>query len=364
MSVIKKPPLISVVIPVHNPGKYLRDCLDCVKRQTLENLEVIIVDDDSTDDSKKIIEQYGEIDDRFKYYFVKHHNAALTRKEGINNSSGDYVCFVDSDDIVSNDYVEVLYNALTETNLELAAAKMRTFREGDVINQSTKNTNEVHTEDDVLSYFCNNYFLLEGGGYVAQSMGAKIFSKRSLENLDYSVIKSAVLEDNYVISQVLRNVYPQKIALVDHTVYFYRQHENSTMADVLIRRIDYGRSTITYPELFEKTMDYIKDLYKDHPSAEANINKLKYKEYYAIAKARTEHVLILNDQIKETQNETSKIKDELSVKSDKVDELLSSLDELLNSKAYRIGTAIMRPLRLLKKWSAFIGHVLKHGRTK
>ena len=93
-----KAPKISIVIPVYNTAKYLKKCLDSLKFQTYENLEIICVDDGSTDGSLSVLQEYANSDSRFLVYTQEHLGTSSARNIGISVASGEYISFVDSDD--------------------------------------------------------------------------------------------------------------------------------------------------------------------------------------------------------------------------------------------------------------------------
>ena len=125
-TVTNKNPLISVLLPAYNVEKYISCCIDSLIKQTYQNIEIIIVDDCSPDQSGKIAENYASRDSRIK---VIHHeyNQGLSgaRNTGIDNCNGDFITFVDSDDWVSPDYVEYLYKVICITHADIAM--VRTF---------------------------------------------------------------------------------------------------------------------------------------------------------------------------------------------------------------------------------------------
>ena len=104
-------PKVSVIIPVFNTEKYLTKCLDSVCNQTLSDIEIICVDDCSTDNSLNILKEYASKDNRIKLIeFKENKGAAVARNTGIIEAKGEYVGFIDSDDYVDLDFYEKLYN--------------------------------------------------------------------------------------------------------------------------------------------------------------------------------------------------------------------------------------------------------------
>lgn len=106
--------LVSVIIPVYNSSEYLKQCLISIVEQTYRNLEIIIVDDGSTDGSSLMCDQFAEIDSRIKVLHMGNEGASLARKTGVDNSNGDYFLFVDSDDWIDLDTIEKCLNSVIE----------------------------------------------------------------------------------------------------------------------------------------------------------------------------------------------------------------------------------------------------------
>ena len=111
-------PKVSVIIPVYNTEKYLEKCLDSVCNQTLSDIEIICVDDCSTDNSLNILKEYAQKDNRIKLIeFKENKGAAAARNEGIKAATGEYIGFIDSDDYPETDsYYEQLYTKAKQEN--------------------------------------------------------------------------------------------------------------------------------------------------------------------------------------------------------------------------------------------------------
>ena len=104
-------PLISVIVPIYNVEKYLRECVDSIIHQTYKNLEIILVDDGSPDNSGSICDEYAMYDKRIKVIHKKNGGLSDARNVGLDNCAGEYISFIDSDDYVSIFFIEILYNA-------------------------------------------------------------------------------------------------------------------------------------------------------------------------------------------------------------------------------------------------------------
>lgn len=112
--------LISIVIPVYNVSKYLKKCLDSVVSQTYKNLEILLVDDGSSDESGIICDTYSRKDNRVIVFHNENGGVSRARNFGLNKATGRYITFIDSDDYVSCDYVECLYNGLKDNYVDMS----------------------------------------------------------------------------------------------------------------------------------------------------------------------------------------------------------------------------------------------------
>ncbi|MBO5396693.1 MAG: glycosyltransferase [Clostridia bacterium] len=110
---------ISIIVPVYNVEKYLRKCLDSVVNQTLKNVEIILVDDGSTDNSGAICKEYAAKDDRIIYFYKENEGLAAARQDGIERSHGEYVGFVDSDDWLELNMYERMYEVAVKENADV-----------------------------------------------------------------------------------------------------------------------------------------------------------------------------------------------------------------------------------------------------
>ena len=119
--------LISIVIPVYNAEKYLEQCLNSIKNQTYKNFEVILVNDGSIDNSESICKVFVESDTRFRYYLKANGGASSARNLGLDNAQGNYITFIDADDWVDENHLEVLINNIKESNSDMAVSSITKF---------------------------------------------------------------------------------------------------------------------------------------------------------------------------------------------------------------------------------------------
>lgn len=127
-----KMPLISVVIPIYNVAKYLPRCLESIASQSYKNLEIILIDDGSTDESGKIADEYVKSDKRAQVVHQKNKGLSSARNTGLRKTTGDYVAFVDSDDYVTVNYIEKLYSVASENGADIATCRFESFSEENI----------------------------------------------------------------------------------------------------------------------------------------------------------------------------------------------------------------------------------------
>ena len=139
--------LVSVVVPVYNVEKYLSRCIDSISRQSYSNLQIILVDDGSKDNSAVICDEYSKKDTRISVIHKTNGGLSDARNVGIDNAKGDYICFIDSDDFVRETYVEDLLNAILKYNSDIAVCL---FEKG-----NSDKFNEV-AKDILDDEFCSN----------------------------------------------------------------------------------------------------------------------------------------------------------------------------------------------------------------
>ena len=117
--------LVSIIVPVYNVEQYLKRCIQSILRQTYVHIEIILVDDGSTDHSGKICDAYSKRDHRIRVFHKHNGGQASARNLGIRNSKGDYLAFVDSDDFVHPEYIQYMYNNLKKYKADLSYCGIR-----------------------------------------------------------------------------------------------------------------------------------------------------------------------------------------------------------------------------------------------
>jgi glycosyltransferase involved in cell wall biosynthesis len=217
--------LVSVIIPVYNVGPWLRQCVDSVLSQTHKDLEIILVDDGSTDGSGEICDEYRSADYRIKVRHQENAGLSEARNKGLDMASGEYVYFLDSDDWIRADAIEILLENAEQTGCELILFDAKTVNEaGDEIEDSRY---ARKTEYPILSgkeMFCQ---MRQNGEYY--SSACLIFIKRDLPaRRNISFFSSILHEDELFTFLLLMNA--EKTVHINDALYFRRVRPGSIMS--------------------------------------------------------------------------------------------------------------------------------------
>lgn len=231
-------PKVSVIIPVYNTEKYLRKCLDSVCNQTLSDIEIICVNDCSTDYSLEILKEYASKDDRIKLIdFKENKGAAVARNTGIDEAKGEYIGFVDSDDFIDLDFYEKLYNKAIESDVEVVKGKLYLF---DLVTNKIYLEDWIDINDNVKKNKANFYFTFTTAIYKRNFINEH--NVRFLDGLIH-------FEDPYFTIKV--NLYTKKVKIIDSAKYYYTNNPESSSR---------GNITLEHAQSITKGADIVVDL--------------------------------------------------------------------------------------------------------
>jgi len=212
----EKGPILSVIIPVYNVESYLKKCVDSVVEQTLKNIEILAVDDGSTDDSGKILDEYAAKDSRIRVFHERNGGVSRARNIGLENAKGKYVAFVDSDDFLPLDIYESAVDLLEAEHCDMLQFSLFWVDEkGNVLKKMQNKTQSIDSKHFFKAY--KSYIIT---GIVCDKVfkREKINGNRFLENLPVS-------EDQLFISMYLDEI--DKVKILEKVGYFYYQRDNS-----------------------------------------------------------------------------------------------------------------------------------------
>ena len=216
-------PKVSIIIPVYNTEQYLRQCLDSVINQTFKDIEIICINDNSTDGSYNILKEYADKDDRFVVInLTETKEQGNARNEGLKTARGKYITFVDSDDWVRNDFIEVLYNEIERNGLDFVSASQYIY---DNIQKQIVDVKPVSAK--VLNEYNIEKLLIPKGEFSIIPVWQKIYKKQFLDDNKIK-FKLCWHEDNVFLFETL--IKTTKIKFIDDKIYFYRiNRQNSSV---------------------------------------------------------------------------------------------------------------------------------------
>ncbi len=222
-------PLVSIIIPVYNSKKYLKKCLDSILEQTYKNLEIILVDDGSTDESKKLVDDYEKSNHLIKAIHQKNSGLSSARNTGLKIATGNYIMFVDSDDHIEPDMIQDMLKAIEETDSDIAVCSFKeTYPNGKVSHfNNEKYPEKVFTIESAL-----RAMLKEEGFMVSATM--KLFPKNYFKDITFPVGK--VHEDVDVTYKLIMKA--EKIVFLPNEFYIYQHHESSIINSFDDRKFD------------------------------------------------------------------------------------------------------------------------------
>lgn len=199
-------PLLSIIIPVYGVEKYISQCLESVINQTYKNIEVIIINDGTKDNSAAIAREYVKRDNRVKVYDFENEGLSVARNRGLDLANGELIAFLDSDDWIAHDMYEILVNRLIASNADMVKCG---FCETD-----GKVHNNVTFEYDFETSGFTNYF--QG---VLWTVVWNAVYKRELA-LKVRFPKNVVNEDNYASGMYIKH--SNKITVISNILHYYR----------------------------------------------------------------------------------------------------------------------------------------------
>lgn len=206
--------LISIIVPVYNARVYIERCVNSLLAQVYQNIEIILVDDGSTDGSGLICDELASKYSNIRVIHQANAGASLARKKGIEQAKGEYLMFADSDDYVSANYVSALYSALRKYGTDIALCPVQRIEVGSTPDFKTDTESVLLSQKELLRRF----FKYEFWGYPAACYKRDLF-----DNINFPT--ATVNEDYYVKAQMFAQ--EKGVAYVDTSLYFYEQHMGS-----------------------------------------------------------------------------------------------------------------------------------------
>lgn len=215
--------LISIIVPVYNVESYLRKCLDSIRNQIYTNFEVILIDDGSADESLKICNEYAQKDKRFIVLSQANKGVSSARNKGLSVAKGKYISFVDSDDTIHPNYLQVLYNNIKRESADMSVCR---WLGSDQVPPKDKTETQVWNQEETFyEYFVKRQ--MDGSVY------AKMYKRECIADISFDV-NLRIGEDQIFVIQAIERC--KRIVFQDISLYTYLIRNTSAMKSILDSR--------------------------------------------------------------------------------------------------------------------------------
>lgn len=214
-TIIYEPPKVSVIVAAYNVAKYLPKCLDSISAQTYSNLEIIVVDDGSTDMTKKICDIYGKKEPRSIIVHQKNQGLSAARNNGLKKATADYVVFVDGDDFLGLEFIDCMIVGITKDSADICVCGYTSVPEGDT---------EVPEDAVISGEEATKKLLTEQENYQVVAWN-KIYKKSLFDKIKYPVSKK--YEDTLTTYKLLNKA--KTVSFISEILYHYTQRKDSIM---------------------------------------------------------------------------------------------------------------------------------------
>lgn len=275
-------PLISFIVPIYNVERYLQKCVDSILAQSYSNIEVVLVDDGSTDESVAICDSYANRDKRVQVIHKENGGASSARNEGLSFAHGSYIAFIDSDDYVSPSMAEKLLDAISKTDSDLA---MCNFAYTDELGNIT----EAFSDDTKAGEYITEELLrkVAAGWTFGILVWNKLFKKELFDG-GLLFLEGRIAEDEMIAHRLLARV--RKAVIIPDVLCFYRQRTGSvTNSSFNEKNLDSLEALIDRVEFFisinEEELAYIASVTAMKNLADLWSFRNKSKEIKAVLKS-------------------------------------------------------------------------------
>ena len=255
---------ISIIVPVYNVAEYLSKCLDSLVNQTFKSIEIIVVNDGSTDNSEEIVKEYQKKYTFIKYYSKENGGLSSARNYGIQYAKGEYIAFVDSDDFIALNMMEKMYNEITVTKTDICVCEF----------------NYVYGDKVVRSYSNLNYTDIPDKKYLITPPMActRLYKKELFNNIKF---KEGIFYEDLELNPKLVK-YTKKISFVNDGLYFYVVRSGSIMKQKEFNNKLYDIFTVLDSNkelLYKDYPDEVEYMYIIHLLRSASLRFMEYENY-------------------------------------------------------------------------------------
>lgn len=336
-------PKISVIIPVYNVEKYLDACLHSIVEQTYLNLEIVLVDDGSTDESGKKCEEWANKDSRIQVIHKKNTGLNMARKSGWESSTGLYITFVDSDDMLNINALETSLSILNDEGVDMVAFMYREFSGSN--NLDTQIESQSPIEYDKKETTSEAFRFLISNGYknmYPMTAWGKLYKKELIDGVDWEESNFRAYEDNFFTPQIYDKV--RSFAILKQQLYLYRKNDNDTVLSRMIVGNSLNNKPVGYLEYLSlMRASWQKYIQKHDTSLEIDLDEFCYaNEVFRLNNLIEANLLGAENNIKFIGSIITKIQNRLS-------NIISNKDTMADSQSKKIIKYREETVRLRKE---------------
>ena len=236
-------PLVSIIVPIYNSANYLPKCLDSLINQTYTNIQIVLVNDGSTDNSDSVCKQYVSSDCRITYIDKENGGVSDARNYGLDNSKGEIIAFVDPDDWIELHTIEQTVKVMQVDNSDIVTFGVNYVNEdGELIRKVTAKQNECLGTEESMKEFLNY-------NKIKQQVWDKIYKKSIIKEIRFE--KGRAIEDVFWVHKIIGEA--KKVSVIASAYYYYLQRSDSVMGK------GYSKKWLDILDALRQRCDYIQD---------------------------------------------------------------------------------------------------------
>lgn len=209
--------IISVIVPVYNVNKYLAKCVESILQQTYIDLEIILIDDGSTDNSGEICDRFASIDSRIKVIHQQNGGAASAKNAGLRAATGKYLAFVDSDDYIECDAFEFMVNEMEQNGVDVVRCCFRDIYRDESVDRWHEEERKIYSANEFLALFLSDW--------TCGLLWDKLYVRKIYDGIMFE--EGRKIDDEFFTYRGIMNA--EKILSVPKIVYNYRKRKSSVM---------------------------------------------------------------------------------------------------------------------------------------
>lgn len=272
---------VTVIVPVYNVEEYLKECMQSILEQTYQNLEIILVDDGSTDSSGKICDEYQNKDSRIKVIHQENQGLSAARNTALKLATGDMIQFVDSDDFIAKNMIEDLVKIMKQNNADIIISSHYIYQDGKPLESEYSNQIQVYDTNQAIAQMVLDKKIR----FYAWD---KFYKRELWKDLEFPV--GRIFEDIATIPKAF--IQAKKVLFYDHPFYYYRKREGSiTMKRSKEQKLEYLKSVLDINHFLREKTNGIDD-YLDYNLIYTMINIFHAVGKYGIEGLEKEKIVI------------------------------------------------------------------------